>query len=126
MAVKVEIYTWTTCPFCMRAKSLLKSKKIDFSLCTYHLFKIIISVNSHFLFWGKITTTSTPYYIALAIDFKGQYGFPHKKFFYRYVFYHAVETISNFKNYQHSMSSIKTMQINLTLYHLLAIPKQSC
>jgi glutaredoxin 3 len=30
MAVKVEIYTWTTCPFCMRAKNLLKSKKVDF------------------------------------------------------------------------------------------------
>ncbi|MBE9232851.1 glutaredoxin 3 [Cuspidothrix issatschenkoi LEGE 03284] len=30
MAVKVEIYTWTTCPFCMRAKSLLKSKRVDF------------------------------------------------------------------------------------------------
>jgi glutaredoxin 3 len=30
MAVKVEIYTWTTCPFCMRAKSLLKNKKVDF------------------------------------------------------------------------------------------------
>ena len=30
MAVKVEIYTWTTCPFCMRAKNLLKNKKVDF------------------------------------------------------------------------------------------------
>ncbi len=30
MAVKVEIYTWTTCPFCMRAKSLLKNKEVDF------------------------------------------------------------------------------------------------
>jgi glutaredoxin 3 len=30
MAAKVEIYTWTTCPFCMRAKSLLKSKSVDF------------------------------------------------------------------------------------------------
>lgn len=36
------------------------------------------------LFWGKILTTSTPYYIAVAIDFKGHYGFPHKKFYYRY------------------------------------------
>jgi glutaredoxin len=30
MAAKVEIYIWTTCPFCVRAKSLLKSKSIDF------------------------------------------------------------------------------------------------
>ena len=30
MAAKVEIYTWTTCPFCMRAKSLLKTKNVDF------------------------------------------------------------------------------------------------
>ncbi|MFM7405113.1 MAG: glutaredoxin 3 [Cuspidothrix sp.] len=30
MAVTVKIYTWTTCPFCMRAKNLLKSKKVDF------------------------------------------------------------------------------------------------
>ena len=34
------------------------------------------------LFWGKITTTSTPYYIAVAIDFKGNYSFPHKRFYY--------------------------------------------
>lgn len=30
MAAKVEIYIWTTCPFCMRAKNLLKSKSVDF------------------------------------------------------------------------------------------------
>ncbi len=30
MSAKVEIYTWTTCPFCVRAKSLLKNKKVDF------------------------------------------------------------------------------------------------
>ncbi|MFO5527386.1 MAG: glutaredoxin 3 [Cuspidothrix sp.] len=30
MAARVEIYTWTTCPFCVRAKRLLKSKKVDF------------------------------------------------------------------------------------------------
>lgn len=29
MAPKVEIYTWRTCPFCIRAKQLLKSKGID-------------------------------------------------------------------------------------------------
>ena len=28
---KVEIYTWQYCPFCIRAKSLLKSKNIDFT-----------------------------------------------------------------------------------------------
>ncbi|MEI6442601.1 MAG: glutaredoxin 3 [Nostocales cyanobacterium ELA583] len=30
MTAKVEIYIWTTCPFCVRAKSLLKSKSVDF------------------------------------------------------------------------------------------------
>jgi len=30
MAAKVEIYTWTTCPFCIRAKSLLKQKGVEF------------------------------------------------------------------------------------------------
>ena len=30
MAAKVEIYTWASCPFCMRAKSLLKTKNVDF------------------------------------------------------------------------------------------------
>ncbi|MEM9927516.1 MAG: glutaredoxin 3 [Cyanobacteria bacterium P01_D01_bin.50] len=30
MAAKVEIYTWSTCPFCIRAKSLLKRKGVDF------------------------------------------------------------------------------------------------
>ncbi|WP_320666496.1 glutaredoxin 3 [Prochlorococcus sp. MIT 1307] len=27
---KVEIYTWQSCPFCMRAKSLLTSKGVDY------------------------------------------------------------------------------------------------
>lgn len=31
MAAKVEIYTWSSCPFCIRAKSLLKQKGVDFS-----------------------------------------------------------------------------------------------
>jgi glutaredoxin 3 len=30
MASKVEIYTWSTCPFCIRAKALLKKKGVDF------------------------------------------------------------------------------------------------
>lgn len=30
MTAKVEIYTWTTCPFCIRAKNLLLNKGIDF------------------------------------------------------------------------------------------------
>ncbi|MBD2625357.1 glutaredoxin 3 [Trichormus variabilis] len=30
MTAKVEIYTWATCPFCIRAKSLLKNKEVDF------------------------------------------------------------------------------------------------
>ncbi|MEO1592532.1 MAG: glutaredoxin 3 [Cyanobacteria bacterium J06632_22] len=28
---KVEIYTWSTCPFCIRAKALLNSKDIDYT-----------------------------------------------------------------------------------------------
>ncbi|WRH67849.1 MAG: glutaredoxin 3 [Planktothrix sp. GU0601_MAG3] len=31
MAANVEIYTWRTCPFCIRAKELLKSKGVDFT-----------------------------------------------------------------------------------------------
>ncbi len=31
MAANVEIYTWRTCPFCIRAKSLLKQKDVDFT-----------------------------------------------------------------------------------------------
>jgi glutaredoxin 3 len=30
MTAKVEIYTWQTCPFCIRAKNLLTKKGIDF------------------------------------------------------------------------------------------------
>lgn len=30
MTSRVEIYTWATCPFCIRAKNLLKRKGIDF------------------------------------------------------------------------------------------------
>jgi glutaredoxin 3 len=28
---KVEIYTWAMCPFCIRAKRLLKSKGVEFT-----------------------------------------------------------------------------------------------
>jgi len=31
MAATVEIYTWSTCPFCIRAKALLKKKGVDFT-----------------------------------------------------------------------------------------------
>ncbi len=31
MAAKVEIYTWSTCPFCIRAKSLLNKKGVEFT-----------------------------------------------------------------------------------------------
>jgi glutaredoxin 3 len=31
MAAKVEIYTWRTCPFCIRAKGLLKQKGVEFT-----------------------------------------------------------------------------------------------
>ena len=27
---KVEIYTWSSCPFCIRAKALLARKKVDY------------------------------------------------------------------------------------------------
>lgn len=27
---KVEIYTWSACPFCLRAKQLLNSKNVDY------------------------------------------------------------------------------------------------
>ncbi len=30
MLAKVEIYTWSTCPFCIRAKKLLNTKGVDF------------------------------------------------------------------------------------------------
>lgn len=30
MTAKVEIYTWRTCPFCIRAKALLGRKSIDY------------------------------------------------------------------------------------------------
>ncbi|BAY11847.1 glutaredoxin 3 [Calothrix sp. NIES-2098] len=30
MAAKVEIYTWRTCPFCIRAKNLLNNKGVEF------------------------------------------------------------------------------------------------
>ncbi|HAC63047.1 MAG TPA: glutaredoxin 3 [Cyanothece sp. UBA12306] len=31
MTAKVEIYTWSTCPFCLRAKALLNKKGVDFT-----------------------------------------------------------------------------------------------
>lgn len=31
MAAKVEIYTWRTCPFCIRAKDLLRKKNVKFA-----------------------------------------------------------------------------------------------
>jgi glutaredoxin 3 len=30
MQPKIEIYTWQTCPFCIRAKALLESKGVEF------------------------------------------------------------------------------------------------
>lgn len=30
MAAQVEIYTWSSCPFCIRAKALLNQKNVDF------------------------------------------------------------------------------------------------
>jgi glutaredoxin 3 len=31
MAAKVEIYTWSTCPFCVRAKALLDKKGVQYT-----------------------------------------------------------------------------------------------
>ena len=31
MAATVEIYTWSACPFCIRAKALLQQKGIEFA-----------------------------------------------------------------------------------------------
>jgi glutaredoxin 3 len=31
MAANVEIYTWSFCPFCIRAKALLDEKGVDFT-----------------------------------------------------------------------------------------------
>ncbi|UBF28395.1 glutaredoxin 3 [Kovacikia minuta CCNUW1] len=31
MAPKVEIYTWSSCPFCVRAKALLDKKGVDYT-----------------------------------------------------------------------------------------------
>jgi glutaredoxin 3 len=31
MAANVEIYTWSTCPFCIRAKALLDKKGVDYT-----------------------------------------------------------------------------------------------
>ena len=31
MAPKVEVYTWRTCPYCIAAKQLLKTKGVEFT-----------------------------------------------------------------------------------------------
>ncbi len=31
MPPKIEIYTWQSCPFCIRAKALLKRKGVEFT-----------------------------------------------------------------------------------------------
>ena len=31
MAAKVEIYTWSSCPFCIRAKGLLDQKGVEYT-----------------------------------------------------------------------------------------------
>ncbi|NJN57092.1 MAG: glutaredoxin 3 [Leptolyngbyaceae cyanobacterium SL_5_9] len=31
MSANVEIYTWSTCPFCIRAKALLNKKGVEFT-----------------------------------------------------------------------------------------------
>ena len=62
------------------------------------------------LFWGKVTTTASPYYIAVAIDFKGHYAFPHKKFYYRYLPSHPARTISSSPSCPHPTNSTKITQ----------------
>lgn len=47
------------------------------------LLKLTDLANSdQLLFWGKIITTGQPYYIAVGVDFKDHYAFPHKKFYW--------------------------------------------
>jgi len=31
MSANVEVYTWSTCPFCIRAKSLLDKKGVEYT-----------------------------------------------------------------------------------------------
>jgi len=31
MSANVEVYTWSTCPFCIRAKTLLTKKGVEFT-----------------------------------------------------------------------------------------------
>ena len=31
MSANVEVYTWSTCPFCIRAKALLTKKGVEFT-----------------------------------------------------------------------------------------------
>jgi glutaredoxin 3 len=31
MTANIEIYTWSTCPFCIRAKALLQNKAVEFT-----------------------------------------------------------------------------------------------
>lgn len=31
MAAMVEIYTWSTCPYCLKAKGLLKQKSVEYT-----------------------------------------------------------------------------------------------
>ena len=68
------------------------------------------------LFWGKIITTSSPYYIAVAIDFKGNYAFPHKKFYFRYPPINTAKIISSFQNYQLSINTIERRPTISTLF----------
>lgn len=38
------------------------------------------------LFWGKIEGIAGDYYIALCLNFLNYYEFPHKTFFYAYLY----------------------------------------
>lgn len=47
-------------------------------LCSLHS----KSTHEETLFWGKISGINNDYYIAVGLNFNGQYEFPSKKFYY--------------------------------------------
>ena len=77
------------------------------------------------LFWGKVVTTSTPYYIAVALDFKGHYAFPYKKFFYRLHPPNLVRKTSSSLSYMLSMSLIAATSTTSTAFPSLEILRPS-
>jgi len=68
MAAKVEIYTWATCPFCMRAKSLLKTKNVDF--IEYSIDGKPFKKKDLFTQWSRVI--HLPWYIVLEEELKNK------------------------------------------------------